>query len=309
MATIAGMFPRFPKKPSKGFVNLNHKTFEPRIEITAKYFDTLKDFDLSPELLITYSAYPFGGYVRDLYHNIQPKDLDLIIPHEEDLEAITQFLKSCGWESIDIESISEYDQKLAYRLKKNNYQIDLVHSSAVVRPTKLDFYANVFAIDFEKEEAFYWVKDFKVRSLHFLSLNQVLEAELELVSRPRIDTHAFNFLDQKLIIAHNKLRTIHASKIQRLLSNGWNLHVENFLTFTNLIKNTYKRFAEEFTKIPALKKQQIISKYLTDKEEIVREAARFIINHADDCPGSVFLDALKLTAKGKKLNPYRGIKA
>ena len=314
MATIAGMLPDFPKKVSEKYIDVDFRQFEPRFNVSDDFYTSLLDFDLTDKILIEYEAYPFGGFVRDIYHNVTPKDLDLIIPKIKNLEALVLDLQQKDWQEVNIKSNFDYGQKLVFRLTKNGRQIDFVNSPLVIRPNTFDFYANAFAIDLELRSAFYWVKDYNV-TMDYLELSDTFDTNFEELSardfiRPKIQEHAFDILDQKLIVSYNKLRFVHAEKIKRLVANDWTLHLENFLTFARLEKKSYWQFVKEFDKISAEKKVQILAPYLTNKNELVRETMQFIIENADKCPGTIFIDALKLILKekNKKLDPFKGIR-
>lgn len=282
-------------------------TYESRFKIPTEFFDILESFELSLENLKEFEAYPFGGFVRDLYHRITPQDLDLLIPSMGNLFQLAGFLKAKGWQVWSNKTQpntyfgSEADpnpQKLKFRFLKDNYQIDLISSKKVVKPLRFDFYANAFAIDPFNEQIFYWVIDYNA-SLPLLT------AATKSIQRPSILKNAFEILNQKQIVAWQMLRDVHISKIGRFLQQGWNLHLENFLVFSNL-QNLRKEYAKEFSNLPGEIKKQILVPYLTNSDEFIRESVRFLMS-VDNFPGTIFLDTLLNIAQSISVaTPFKG---
>lgn len=250
--------------------------YENRIKYNIKFEEGLKRFHLTKKELIKYNAYPFGGYVRDIYHNDEPTDLDLVFKQEKDLNAFLSYLiKEKNAKQIPHNS-DPYSSRIVVKLTIENENIDLVlNHSFLSHLAYCDFFCNSYALDFSQQKFFLWY-------------------------RPRNDEKSFydlifNYFDKKILI-YNFLYNfdIKLPKFESKFKKNWKLHlgviVENKIFKSNPFLDELKIWISN--NYCYEKKEELIPLLLTSNSKLLRDYGKVFILNMEYVTDDIFLNLL-----------------
>jgi len=301
---ISKIWPKAIDEEISSFLNKTKKSkikirdyfkYESRMKFDQKYLNAIEQFGLSPSFLEAFGAYPFGGFIRDIYHGIIPKDLDILFYDLYHYEFFARVLEEQGWKLQSVEQFREFtdayqtflQNDLTRAIKTINgkeFQIDLMFSGKLLNSKKLDFYANSFALDLTTNQFFFWNTESPNYPFHTIAFNYLDQKKNYL--NPDYETGS-PFQNSNL----DKFRYDRVNKkIYQLAKNGWEFSYGSLIV--RLKTNDLARFIDDCWSEST--KQFYITRLLTSEKDNVRQEAKFFLDQKiNNIPASLFANFLK----------------
>lgn len=263
--------------------NVNEKIrksfkYEPRLEFSEKYLNAISNFGINPEYLREFDGYPFGGFIRDVFHNDIPRDLDILFFNMKNYALFISILQEVGWHIEDILQFRSYSDAYCTFLENDltrakkiingvEVQVDLMFARNIFKASQIDFFVNGFALDLKTEQFFFWNKNSTEWDLYQKAFPFLNEKKNFL--NPAYDTGSMYHTTEFSRFRYNRVN----EKIYDFVKKGWGFEYNSIIL--KLHENDLANFISECWDIEI--KSYYILKLLTSEKENVREQARFFI--------------------------------